>query len=404
MTDWVTPGFKRSMLKGGIHNSPMTRVKTTLSTTTSGPAARNMISIYPNVQFAQHDGPHWTTGPLKSINLPGSRPTPPDDIATLRALTATRAIANIDQPDFEGLVTLGEMKETLRYLRNPVAAGLKLADTIASKSRKVGLTKAIANKRKKDAQRQSLMKDLASIHLSVIFGFKPLVKEITGALENLRPRAVPRPIRRTSRARDEKLYTDTWSTTESSAIYSYTATYVYKRTTVVRAGILYEYGCDTVDENTWGLRPKDILPAAYAVAPLSFVLDYFVNLGTFIGALVPSAGTRTLASWMTIQVTETLTRTVSGYQVVSGTPGWEITRQGSGQDIIQRVTFERQPWVDAPSLAFKDLTDLKNDVSKLSGMLSILTSRLLGSKEHLTSVVKQAKVGKILPPSAWSRL
>ncbi|DAD52625.1 maturation protein [ssRNA phage SRR6960797_4] len=393
MFDWVTPAYKRMSQEGGIVNHDMIQVKNTRSTTTSGP--RFEIVVNGITYWGDLSGPHWTQGRLTTVTRPANRPVLSINIQNMIDLASTRALANIGKPAFNGLVSIGELRETLSYLRNPVAGGIKLANTLARLSRKSGLTRG---KTRRDAvvSSRDLVKDLSSIHLSVIYGFKPLVKEISDFLENLRPRVTPRPQRQTSRSTEERTMTDTWTVSENTSGIIYTATYNYTEKTTVTVGFLYENKEELCTEEQWGLRPRDVVPAAWAVMSKSFVVDWFTNFGDFISALVPSANTRILTSWTTTKTTKTLTRSVSNYTFST----WQTTRPGSGVDTVTVTSYSRTRGVQPPTLAFKDLDPLKNDISRLTSMISMLTGTLK-SAGNPPSVTKQSKPGRILDPNAW---
>lgn len=393
MFDWVTPAFKQITRNGGICNSDMSQTKSTRSTSTAGP---RFETVYNGVTYwGDLTGPHWAINVLTDATRPANRPMLSINLTDMIALASTRAFANIDKPQFNGLVSVGELRETLSYLRNPVASGIKLASTLARLSRKSGLTRGKTRSDKLHGK-NDLAKDLASVHLSVIYGFKPLVTEIVGILENLRPRAIPRPQRQTSRAKEERTNTDTWTTQESFSGISYTAVYEYKETTTVTAGFLYVNKEEMCTEEQWGIRPRDVVPAAWAVMSKSFVVDWFTNFGDFISALVPSANTRIINSWTTIKTERTLKRTVSDY-IFSN---WSTVRPGSGVDTITQTSYSRSRGVSPPSLAVKNLDPLKNDISRLASMVSMLTGTLK-SAGNPPSVTNKSRTGRILSPDSW---
>lgn len=400
MEDWVSPGYRTISSKGGIVNYPMLRTTEERSTTTVGPMFTNTVAIPGSTQVGDLIGPHWTSGTLQSVARPAGRPTYDVDMQNLRSLAATQAFANIDKPDFNGSVTIGEMAETLRYLRNPFSAGLELANTIARSARRSGLTRGSTRRERLNPKPGGVTAAAAGVHLSIIYGFKPLLKDIFGALETLRDASFTRPPRQTARGKQERTFTDTWTTTESFSGITYTATYVWTKKVTVKCGILYSQGVEVSGLDHWGLRFKDIPAAMWAVAPLSFVVDQFVNIGTFISAITPSAGTKTLATWTTT-ITETkLTRSVSNYSL--NLSGWTTARAGSGEDTCTVTEYSRVPSIDAPSLAFVDLTSLKNDVSRLTSMVSLISTRLGSIKTHAVSPPIVRTTGRPQRKEDWS--
>lgn len=395
MTDVVTTAFKRLSGEGEIVNNNMSYWSQTRTCNTSGPMFQN---VQPGITYVGDlQGPHWTQGRLTSPDLPVNRWKDKIDLQPLINLAATRAMAGIDQPQFEGATSLLEAKETLRYLRNPVASGIKLADTLAALSRKHGLTRGFSGVADARKLPRDVLKDLASIYLSIIFGFKPVVQEVVGALENLRP-VNTRGNRKTSRSKEIKQVSDTWTVNETFSGITYSATYVWTQTVTVSVGYLYAYKDAVLSEEQWGLRPRDFAAAAWATMSKSFVIDWFVNFGEFISALTPSANTRILSSWMTITTVTKLSRSVGGY--VLPVAGWSTVRDGSGEESVITITKDRTVPAPPPSLAWRGLGSLENDKSKLLTLIALLTGTLK-SAGNPPIVPKKTRTGRTLQPDAW---
>lgn len=367
MTDYVTPGYKQRSAQGEIINTEMWSNKSTRTLDNTGPMFSATIAGTPSVTYVGDlQGPGWTAGALTSPFLPTGVSAPSYD--SLMDIAKTRCYANIDKPDFQSQVTLGEFRETIGFLRNPFKSGLALAETLNGKLRRAGVfDKSVKLDKRK------LRNDLASGYLAFQYGLKPLVKEIVGILENLRPKLIPRPKRETARAKETQEYTYAWTARESFSGISYTAAYTYKRTVTIRCGILYENKAAATEFDKWGFRPKDIPLAVWQVTSLSFVVDWFANVGDFVSAITPSAGTRTLAMWTKVTIEEELTRQVSAYTFSAP---YITIRDGSGKDSVKRVTVHRDPRNFAPSLAFRDLTELKNDASRLTSLVALFTTRV----------------------------
>lgn len=372
MTDYVTPGYKLRSAQGEIINNFMWSFTDTKTLDNNGPmfvayAPVSSPTLHTVTFVGDLQGPGWTANALTSASNQTGVSLP--SIDSLMAVTKTRCYANIDKPDFQSAVTLGEFRETVGFLRNPFKSGLRLAETLNGRLRRAGVfDKGV----KLDSRK--IRNDLASGFLAFQYGLKPLVKEIVGILETLRVVLEPKPKRETARAKGEQKYVNTWSAQESFSGISYTANYTYERTVVIRCGILYENMAAATNADIWGMRPKDIPLALWQVSSLSFVVDWFVNVGDFVSAITPSAGTRTLSMWTTTITTEKLTRRVSGYNF--NVAGWSTSRDGSGTDSIEKVTVIRDPSNFAPSLAFRNLDELSNDASRLTSLIALFTTRV----------------------------
>jgi len=106
----------------------------------------------------------------------------------------------------------------------------------------------------------------------------------------------------------------------------------------VRAGILTQ--SDRIyDAQLWGL--DSIIETAWDLVPFSFVVDWFINLGTTLMAWTPQLGIKTLASWVTVE--ETLTQKVSINEVYctkdgNGTTFQNARNESAAFGFSQKVT------------------------------------------------------------------
>lgn len=391
MTDVVTPEYKKTSRLGGIINSHMRKLTQTREGSTYGPmftCTINGIQYYGDLR-----GPGWVAHVLTAPVRPPGRPLLSIDIANLRALASTRALANMNKPDYSGLVTLGELAETLRYLRNPIASGTKLARAFEKSIATIG-------KRDKGAHSTApVTAALGGAFFSIQFGLKPLLSEIVGILETLRDADFSKADRKTARAKESRSLQDTWVATESFSGITYTATYVYTEETTVKCGFLYTNSADVSMSDHFGTNLRDLPKAIWQVSPLSFVADWFANIGAFIGAITPHAGTRILAGWTTTVTKRTLTRTVSNYLMAAP---YTTSRNGSGTDSVEFISYEREPIVDAPSLALNDLSWLKNDIAKTSSLYALFATRLAGIRIPAEpNLARPYKPGKVMDPVRW---
>lgn len=391
MEDRVVPEYKKVSASGGIINSKMRKHIEIRSTTTSGPMFQTTVG---GVTYSgDMQGPHWTLGTLTSPNRPPARSPSTIDIANLRALASTRALSNISTPDYQGGVTLGEFAETLRYLRNPVASAQELARAVERRIKHIG-------RYDKGAKSSALITEkLGGVYLSIQFGLKPLLSEITGILETLRDASHIRPPRETARAKEERVFKDSWTTSETFSGITYNAAYEYVETVTVKCGFLYAQNAHVDGADHFGFNIRDFPKAIWQVTPLSFVADWFGNVAAFIGALTPNADAKILASWTTTIVSKKLTRKVSGYSF----PGYGTYRDGTGEDSVEFVSYEREPWVDPPSLAVKNLDWLRDDIGKVSSLYALVATRLAGIYAPMDARTNRGpyKPGKALPPHRW---
>lgn len=362
MDDVVTRGFKKLSNQGQIINSPMTRSSIGVGIVLGRSIHQDPPSQYGQFFYRQSEGavglylPTTAADATNLINIASLDVLDVPNRSRLIGLAATEARANISPPDFQGLVSLGELRETLGYLRNPFKTGLKLAHTLQSKSAAIRRGKS-----------QAVASDLASLYLEFRYAVRPMIKEVEGALTTLRGKPFV-PIRHTARAKklwsSEVSYPDTVATE-----YYQTATIkrVYEHELTVRCGFLYEHTGDQGLNDTWGMRLSDVPAAMWELVPLSFVYDWFGNMGDYISAMTPMMGIRHLSNWTTVTETKRLT-----YLSVPHANQVSVPSKAT----ITQTTKSRTPSVNIPSLELRDFDSLANDALKLLDLIGISKQKL----------------------------
>jgi hypothetical protein len=140
----------------------------------------------------------------------------------------------------------------------------------------------------------------------------------------------------------------------------------------VRAGILYEVSNPVVNfQYKYGLRFKDIPTTLWAVLPLSFMVDRFVNISNFFGGATNllDPNVKILGAWVTskrerLQSIGVRSISESGY-----------TSTIVPDDIVDKTfLYAREVWepslVDAiPSL---DIKGLVNSSAKVTDLLALV--------------------------------
>lgn len=378
MTDFVTKRFKELSANGQIVNTPMSQdITKCMIFQEDGCSFR---ATYPSITYYG-----FITGPWLSM-MPKTRDSIRShvmyacdttlgldpDRAGLIVEASTQARANKDKPDFSGLVSLGELRETLRYLRNPFQGGLVLASKL---ERQVG---------RRSSSSGDKASALAGLYLGFRYGLRPLVKEIENALETLH-NVLGRPIRQTYRGK--AVGTDEGSQTSiaNNGGITCTETLYCKRTITVRCGFLEQYEVDSGLNERWGMRLSDLPQSLWELIPLSFLVDWVANVRAFIGALSPSMGSKTLAGWTTIRDVRQLLLTGEEYAF----PGTDYvcTSPSAVNSIGMEVTsVTRQPTVNSPGLEWRGFDTLANDVSRLFDITGIFGQKLnnFAQREVLT--------------------
>lgn len=409
MNDYVTPGFKKLQNQGSIINNPMSRTSETRGFG-GGTINFQVPKSGGNTWFAELVG--FPIGPLTLSALTG-RSIPSYD--SMLAEARTRALASVARPDFQGLVSLGELRESLSYLRNPFKGALALADKLnwrisrlyvkERKRRRGGPPIPKASAWKLNPDDAAIIKELESIYLEFRYGVRPMIGEITSALENIRERAVPKPKRQTFRAKQQQVFTDTWSVNASNSGIAHVDTYDYRRTVSVNAGLLYEFTSDFGIGDKWGLQLGQVPATLWALAPLSFVVDWGLNVGQFISALTPVPGATRLADWVSIKVEHKLTRSYSGWFISdsSWSPGQSYSG-GKAPDSLSLVTYQRIPDIGFPDLVLKaSAVDTLSEGVKVLDLATIFHQKVANalSVGRETSRSIERRIGRPHAASKW---
>lgn len=297
--------------------------------------------------------------------------------SNLIQLASTKALSGVKKPEASGYVTLLEAKETIKSLMNPISGVLNyLKRNVPSRKKRIP-------KRSKKENAREIAIAISEQHLSIIFGILPFISDIQNILKALQA-IEPLPVRMTSRGSASSVATQTGSKdwyvfyedagTKCEAFDTCNVT----QTVSVRAYILYEASVSLT--SALGLSVSEIPKAAWQVATLSFVVDWFANVGEFISAITPVEGITYLASGYTVDIVQASNGTHK--QRVTMKPGsssgWTGAWDGA-EDSRVIVSSTRVPGdlISNISLALK--SNMHRDILdtyKVTAGISLITQRL----------------------------
>jgi len=304
MHDVVTKGFLRRSSQGEVIVNPMS-INETKASGTPGTFSYYVTDDDPNTVC---DYTHIETSAFRAIDEfygPGRHQSVALDYTNLRALAGTKAMAGVEEPDFQSLVFIGELRETLRFLKNPVKSW---SDFV----RKAKRDKSRAAKR--TDRLKTVGEFMSDSWLSYRYGARPLLSEAESALQAVHNTLHNvKPTRITSRgfAMDSGSH-QTNSTTGSFPGFTWSRDANTEASVKVRAGVLYEHFAHS---DTFGVGVKEIPSAMWELLPYSFVVDWFANVGTFVRAITPKVGVRYLGKWTTV---ETIQETSAEFYISDG--------------------------------------------------------------------------------------
>lgn len=345
MEDVVVPGYRKLIARGAILNNPMYKTesfeKLTGGTTDMG--------------FVQDNGGGRKTGftvtgnwmtPIGS-SIYRYLPAPSSiNVQQLQDIAITDAHYNASVNEMEILATMAEMKETVNSLISIFGRVAKIATALKKLNFRV-------------LKKQLSPKELADRYMEARYAIRPMYYDAMGVIAALQKKL--KHSRFTSRG--GRTESDTVSDLYLIRSNTYYEVWVRRETVItvsVRAGVLADIE-DLTQLQVWGA--DRLLTSTWEVVPLSFVLDWFFNVGKTIGSWQPSLGRTILASW--IVVTTTTIQSCRVDHCVAKWPTSSIIRRDISHDAMSyKTTVTKQRSVN-PNLPVLPSFDVKLDALKL---------------------------------------
>lgn len=254
--------------------------------------------------------------------------------AALGPWSHTKALAKLNDTKFDVLTFIGELRETLWMLKNPLAAfqnywaNPKTVDLIR-RLVQIKYRSPRASRRLRAArlsQKVDLIAgpiDVASgLWLQYRYGIMPLIYDLQGVIEMVMKKfdhdsSVLRAKRAGKRSVANKVVTGTLGYNNLYVPYKLDEYVTYKATTCVY------YQLELMSDHMRNLRDLGLytehLPAVlWEVTKLSFVVDWFLNMGDFLQAIEPNPWVRLLGGCTSEKTTVVRTVRQNGPATVSG--------------------------------------------------------------------------------------
>jgi len=259
------------------------------------------------------------------------------DMENAEGVALISAYAKMNGSDTIGVEQMLTMKQTIGMIRSPFKSLSKFIAKAykAMAKKRVTVERTFRRGRKvlklhkaKPASYKLLEKnylaELANIPsscwLELRYGMIPLMLDVESHIDYVSQKLKEQEVhgqRRVARAKpssSEK--TASWSGLVGcglEGVYEPRVTADWKVARRVTAGVVYTvFPCSNIDQLNahLGLRLADMPATAWELIPLSFVLDWAVNVGDWLKAITPQANIQPLANWVsTIEERET---TISG--------------------------------------------------------------------------------------------
>lgn len=398
MTDVVTPGFAELLAQGKFINNPCYRYEGsyTIEPFTGLTYKETSYKTNPTtgtVLSSEIQTTNWVPNPSSSYFPAQSLP----DIAELLYQASNEAAANSRQRDMMALVDIAEMRKTIDLIKTNLGRLDVLLNDSTKKLPRNTMMKKVYDKRTGKYRKvksniheyesktlRGQAADKAGLWLETQYGLLPLVSSINGLIKALGRQASMSEVGRTFRG-SERLADTLDDTNIRNVSYggggSYQAEYrviteFYQR---ARAGVITTYQPGLMGR--LGMELSDIPTAAHELVRYSFVLDWFMDVGTYISALMSMAdgGRRHSFSSTFQEVTTTwlYSRNTSTYRNTSTQVDYLVPAASCSMQVTNRI-YRRRPHISVrlpkPDFHLKSLTHL---VSGISLMLSNTNTRSL---------------------------
>lgn len=252
--------------------------------------------------------------------------------------------AKMKSPKFDGLTNLGELKETIKGVLNPMS-GIK------------GIIKKITKPNKKSFRKKSssntYLDHANSQWLEYRYSFMPLALSVQDALKaatwQLQGNGY---MTQVTHAGERTTAPEVFDALERSYWYI-PVKFIIRTTEDVRVGATLASRLKIDEQNFWGISLMDVPSTAYELLTLSFVLDWFFNVGDWIRAVTPDPSRQVLASSVSIRRTVKTELTLTHYRVSDITLMWK-TINSNNVAVREESTLNRYLNPDLPVLPVYD--------------------------------------------------
>ena len=346
-SDVVSPQFKKRSGKGELIVNPY---KSTRETQTGAGSYSRVRQVNLESCAATHAHNEFDTkGPAAYyISTNGTRTTlslssliSDAEIASAIGVAATQAWASSAGHQAGILQDIAEMRQTLQMFTRPLSSIQPLLKAMKSSQRK-----GVLKKSKEVAV--SSASSARNLWLQYRYGIRPLVSSVNGILSALkRPKGVHRQTYRGNYS--VKRISSTPGTFDAWEVrFSYTDNHT--DTLYVRAGIVMEESISL--PTALGVDAGSMLALPWELVPLSFVADWFINVGSFLESLAPALTKDPLASWVVTKRFQTRSWNVIGTTALNAS-AWSVVRPVEETRFAELITSSRTPGIPLPSLRIK---------------------------------------------------
>lgn len=289
---------------------------------------------------------------------------PWDKIGRLQGLVATSVMSKRGRGSDSNLwESAAEVNKTMAMVHDYMAKAKSIAKAAFSKKAALNLTN-----------------EAAGLYLMTRYGFAPTLNDIFHTLLALKETLGNRVERKRAEEYDE-WSTITGGTLNDADTFLFTTTMFRNEKLTVRAVSVDEYVLSLLD--SLGLGYKNLMTVPWELTKLSFVLDWFLNIGDFIGAIVPEPSLHHIGSCTSVLYESEWTWSAQPTGLTPGAASQvDVVSAPSAVSQTRKLTIKRRDTgLPAPSIRLK--TDFKFDsILRAADATSLMVQQLLSSRSR----------------------
>lgn len=359
--DVVTKDYKKLIAQGAIINNPCVYTKSTRTSSGSGTQYVNKIT---GTEKYQLDGPisQWAAEYFNNPVLWTGSTLPDNNEARCKL----SALAYIDSTEYAFGEDALELKETIKFLKNPLSSLLGVSRSFEKRKRRVAKQKPVDK-----------IKAITDLYLQYQFAASPLVRSCMDILGVYSTTAKVYPTRLSARGKlVEEVLIDTPVTNNGFHYDRY-----YLQSWESKASILYEVSNPVYDwRYRLGFRGKDWPTTIWQIMPLSFMVDRLLDVSSFTKGVINLADPKVkilAASYRTKHLVHKKYKYAS--RDSNGTADFII--HGNEVEDID-FAYNRQPWVPSIIDTVPKFTPgyLVEDATKIADLVALIISNFTFTK------------------------
>lgn len=274
--------------------------------------------------------------------------TPRND-STYKQLALQKATAKLGSADLELGETIGEYRQTIEMLKNPLS-GLKKF-LLDDKSRNFRLLTALVNKDKRTVAKLTgrtgvaSADAMASTWLELRYGLRPLVMLIQDVIDRIdgQRRSLVDPDKiRSARSKLTFSHEDwEWVTTNYGSYPFIRSRAKVEEDYQVTASVQYRQTADQSFLDSLGLTPRFLPEVAWQLTTCSFVVDWIFSISDFLGTLRINPNIEVLGNTVGVKRTRKVSLVTSEIIVPNwNNDGWKPLTVHGGQTPGEDLMFE----------------------------------------------------------------